>query len=255
MEKSRSQIEKLKKGKPVNEENLKSLSTPEEKLAAARSRAHMLFVQAFAYPASEQWDALHEGDLVTAMRTVLSEIDAGLLEGVSLDALRETGEDRDTIAVEYTRLFDVGGSGGPSCSLWGGTYSDARMKMMEEAVRFYNHFGLSVSEDPHELPDHITTQLEFLHYLTYRETEALQAGEDAGSYRRAQRDFVLRHPGKWVPKLAAAVKEQKAMEFFVVLTELLRRFLQHETEHLIRLEGPPSLTQGGGAAAPSASVN
>lgn len=232
----------------MSEENLKSLNTPEEKLAAARSRVYTVFIQAFAYPTGEQWDALHEGDLVTALRTVLSEVDANLLQGVNLDALRETGEDRDDIAVEYTRLFDVGGSGGPGCSLWGGTYGDARMKTMEEAVRFYNHFGLSVAEDPHELPDHITTQLEFLHYLTYRETEALQAGEDPSSYRRAQRDFLMRHPGKWVPKLAAAVKEQKAMAFFVVLTDLLCRFLQHETEHLIRLEGQPSVGQPGGAA-------
>lgn len=239
----------------MSEENLKSLSTPEEKLAAARSRAYTVFTQAFAYPAGEQWDALHEGDLVTALRTVLNEVDTSLLDGANLDALRETGEDRDDIAVEYTRLFDVGGSGGPSCSLWGGTYGDARMKTMEEAVRFYNHFGLSVAEDPHELPDHITTQLEFLHYLTYRETETLQAGEDAGSYRRAQRDFILRHPGKWVPKLAAAVKEQKAMAFFVVLTDLLARFLVHETEHLIRLVGPPPVAQTGGSAAPSSSVN
>ncbi len=68
------------------------------------------------------------------------------------------------------------------------------MKTMEEAVRFYNHFGLSMADDPRELPDHLTTEVEFLHFRAFRAAEALTAGGDAGPYLRAERDFGLRQP-------------------------------------------------------------
>ncbi len=213
------------------EENLKALNTPEEQLEAIRA-----------------------GELAQAVQKVLGEIDASLLEDLNADALSDSGKADDDLAVEYTRLFDVGGSGGPSCSLWGGTYGDARMKTMEEAVRFYNHFGLSVSEDPHELPDHLTTQLEFLHYLAYRETEALQKGEDPGAFRRAQRDFLMRHPGKWIPTLSERIQEQKAMPLFVEIGERLVALLKHDQEHLVDLVGKPPVGQSGGSAAPSFSM-
>jgi DMSO reductase family type II enzyme chaperone len=106
------------------------------------------------------------------------------------------------------------------------------MKTMEEAVRFYHHFGLNLSEDPRELPDHLTTQLEFLHYLAFRETQALQEQGDPGPYRRAQRDFVARHPGRWVPRLRERIESQEPAPFFGALTGLLAGFLASEGERL-----------------------
>ncbi len=117
------------------------------------------------------------------------------------------------------------------------------MKTMEEAVRFYNYFGLSLSEEQRELPDHITTQMEFLHFLAYRETEALQTAGDADSFRRAQRDFIERAPGKWVPKLQGRMQGQKPMRFFTALVDALARFLANDRARMVALVGrarPPS---------------
>jgi DMSO reductase family type II enzyme chaperone len=88
------------------------------------------------------------------------------------------------------------------------------MKTMEEAVRFYNHFGLSMAESPRELPDHIMTQLEFLHFLAFREAEALEGDDDPSPFQRAQRDFVSRHPGRWVPRLRERLDQNDPMPFF-----------------------------------------
>jgi DMSO reductase family type II enzyme chaperone len=106
------------------------------------------------------------------------------------------------------------------------------MKTMEEAVRFYNHFGLTLSEAPRELPDHLTTELEFLHFLTYREAETLAAGGDPGPWRRAQRDFVSRHPARWVPKLRERLEAADPMPFFRELVGKLTSFLAGEAERL-----------------------
>jgi DMSO reductase family type II enzyme chaperone len=203
--------------------------------AAARSRAYRLFAEALDYPDDELRESIQTGTLAEALREVLAALDPTLVDEIDWEGLRDAG-DGDDLEVEYTRLFDVGVSG-PPCPLYGGLYGGARMKTMEEAVRFYNHFGLTLSESPRELPDHVTTQLEFLHYLAFREAEALGQGEDPGAFMRAQRDFLERHPGKWVPKLCARLDQQDPMRFFPALARGLERFLAHAHAELQEAAG------------------
>ncbi len=191
---------------------------------AARSRAWRLFGAALDYPEGEALADIQSGALAQALASALSEIDPALAAGLDLDALRGAG-DSDALAVEYTRLFDVGASG-PPCPSYGGVWGSARMKTMEEAVRFYNYFGLSLADDPKELPDHLTTELEFLHFLSFRAAEVRAAGGDAGPYLRAERDFIQRQLLTWIPKLAAKLAEQKAAGFFVAYARGLEALLR-----------------------------
>ena len=170
------------------------------------------------------------------LQDVLEAVDPSLVEGGRWEALSEAGE-KDDLAVEFTRLFDVG-AGGPPCPLYGGLYVGARMKTMEEVVRFYNHFGLTVSESPRELPDHITTELEFLHFLAFREAQAIEQGAEPDAFRRAQRDFIARHLGRWIPKLRAKLEGANAMPFFPELVGRLERLLESELERLVGMVGP-----------------
>jgi TorA maturation chaperone TorD len=64
-------------------------------------------------------------------------------------------------------------------------------------------------------------------------------GEDPGAFRRAQRDFVARHPGRWVPRLREKLEEQRPMAYFRALVALLARYLAHEQRHLLAVAGPP----------------
>jgi DMSO reductase family type II enzyme chaperone len=200
--------------------------------AAQRSRMYRLFAEALEYPDEDLLGAIRSGALAGALADGLAAVDPALAAAVDRDALADAGED-DALEVEYTRLFDVGLSG-PPCPLYGGLYGGARMQTMEEAVRFYNYFGLTLAGEPRELPDHVITELEFLHYLAYREAEALERGEDPGPFQRAQRDFVERHPGRWVPKLRERLERQEAMRFFPALVRALERFLAHVHAHLAR---------------------
>ena len=206
-------------------------SGTEERRAAARSSIYGLFQDAIAYPNDEVREALAAGELAELMRKGLALAEVDFTPAQEWwRALREVGSTED-LAVEYTRLFDAGASG-PPCPLYGGLYGGDRMKKMEEVVRFYNHFGLTISEEERELPDHLATQLEFMHYLTYREVEALHGGSDAGPYRRAQRDFVARHLGSWIPKLCERLEEQHANGFFLSFFKLLADFLAWESRQL-----------------------
>lgn len=215
---------------------LGTLDTGEQRLAAARSRAYRVFCAAFTYPDDWFRQVIRDGDLAEALREALGAVDPVLAGAGDWPALADGGHD-DDLAVEYTRLFDVGMSG-PPCPLHGGLYGGVRMTVMEEAVRFYNHFGLRLDEDERELPDHLQTELEFLHFLSFREAELLVAGQDPGAFRRAQRDFVARHPGRWVPRLQALLAEQEPPRFFRALVALLAAFLAHEQRHLLAVAGP-----------------
>ncbi len=216
-------------------ETLTGLAGEEQLLAGSRSAAYRLYAEAMIYPDDEFCQWVDEGGLVEALRGTLEGVSPGLIpENGAWDALRDAGGE-DELAVEYTRLFDAGASG-PPCPLYGGLYGGARMKVMEEAVRFYNHFGLTMSDEPRELPDHLSTALEFAHYLAYCEAEALRDGSDAGPYRRAQRDFIERHLGKWIPKLCEKLHAEKAAPYYMCTLEGLAALLVWDVERLLREE-------------------
>jgi DMSO reductase family type II enzyme chaperone len=64
--------------------------------------------------------------------------------------------------------------------------------VFEELVRFYEHFGLRRLEGA-ELPDHLSVQLEFMHFLCELHHAGARRGEDPQAVVRAQRDFIDRH--------------------------------------------------------------
>lgn len=93
---------------------------------------------------------------------------------------------------EYLEAFDPGASN-VAVSLHEATHADQEHTgLFEELVRFYEHFGLRRLQDA-ELPDHLSVELEFMHFLCRLEQHALARDADVDSLHRAQRDFMKRH--------------------------------------------------------------
>ena len=74
-------------------------------------------------------------------------------------------------------------------------------------------------------------------FVTRREREedivyALEQGADAGPYQRAQRDFVERHPGAWLPQLIARLEKNDAHPFFRALVASLSDLLSWDQRRL-----------------------
>ena len=200
-----------------------SLQSESAQTAANRSRMYQLLGAAFAFPDEDFFEAVHDGTFATT----LAEMCVGLpydLTKVATPDLIAGGTSCAEFESEYIRLFDVGPAG-PPCPLYGGTYIGDRMKVMEDATRFYNFFHLRLSAEMRELPDHITTEMEFLHYLTFREAEACQQGLDVSSLLRAERDFLARHLCKWMPHLQARLAKQTTLSFFPALVRFAAAFL------------------------------
>ena len=201
---------------------LTDLHTAAEQNAAARSRLYQLLAAAFGFPDDDLFAAVCDGSFAAALAQTCAALPYDL--GAALAAgLHDTGGAYADFESEYIRLFDVGPAG-PPCPLYGGVYAGDRMKTMEDATRFYNFFQLRLVPQVRELPDHITTELEFLHYLTFREVEARQRGMDPSPLLRATRDFLARHLSKWVPRMQARLAKQTTCAFFPALVQFAVTF-------------------------------
>jgi DMSO reductase family type II enzyme chaperone len=227
------------------EERLEFEETPSVLLASERSELYRIFREAFTFPTKPFIGKVKDG-------TLRSQLESGILNIAELGNIPPTStpinfnplqnsECEDAVYErEYTRLFDVGIDGCPPCSLYGGEYTAARMHELEELVRFYNYFGLKPANETQEqeLPDHITVELEFMHYLTYRQAKTLNASMDATAFLRAQRDFLGRHVGVWINKITARVEKEKSIAFYNELARVLAHFLDQEMKYLTELVGP-----------------
>ncbi len=197
-----------------------------DRIAASRSRLYQLLTIAFAFPEEEFFDALRDGSFAAALADACAGLPYDLTAAAALD-VGDLGNAYVDFQSEYIRLFDVGAAG-PPCPLYGGEYGGDRMKTMEDATRFYNFFDLHMAPQMRELPDHITTQLEFMHYLTFREAEVGAESSDRGSLQRAERDFLERHLGRWLPRMQAKLAKQQTAPFFVALVRFAVTFLEND---------------------------
>lgn len=211
--------------------------------AAARSAMYQILSRLFFYPA--EMAALPLAEVAAELRRRLEALPgdqsefAGLMGEV--DAVASMPE--PALRGVFTALFD-NCRGRAAVSLYEKDYGNGEAKAVwEEVVRFYEHFGLSfdvrVSRD---WPDHIGTELEFMHYLTYVEAVAEQ---DVGIYRQAQGDFLARHLARWAPRFAAQLSGGQEAGPYGIFARLVAAFIKAEMAYLGRTceSGAPWIPQ------------
>jgi DMSO reductase family type II enzyme chaperone len=210
---------------------IENLGTAEELQAAARSRLYELLACAFAVPDAAFFRAVHEGTFAAEVWDNLAALPYPFAVGDDVrQRLSEAAGHRE-LQSEYIRLFDVG-TPRPPCPLYGGEYKKGRKGVMEELIRFYNYFGLRPSPRSRDMPDHITIELEFMHFLTFREVTALHHQQDRTSYLRAERDFLERQLCAWVPILLERMGRQQPHPFYAALAGLAEAFLAADLRYL-----------------------
>ena len=225
----------------------KPFDTETERRAANRSRLYSIFAEVFRYPDESFRRQAKQGELVQVFESLLAELPYPVaFEEDDKEALRLPSQvEEEHVEVEFVRLFESG-PGGPPCPLVEGAWREDRKVVLKELILFYNHFGLSYAEGAQdERPDHICLEMEFLHYLTFKEVQAIQNDADPSSYRRAARDFLERHPLKWLgqvserlEKILARLPEdacREAIVFYLELVKLTCRFLGEERSYLLTL--------------------
>ena len=140
--------------------------------------------------------------------------------------------------VGYVQTFDVGAPV-PPCPMYEGSYrkDEIRTAIMIEVSEFYKLFGLAMNneEGKRELPDHLIPELEFLHFLTFREAQARkdENQESLKSCLYAQKDFLERHLALWVPKFSSELQRKSSVPFYGHLAGITSMFIQRDLDWVI----------------------
>lgn len=181
---------------------MNAVTTPTTMPAALTfARAYQLLGLAFAYPGQELTDSVANGEFQAEL---VAATDIAIPPGLApeSDGL-QMADPAATLAAEYLNAFELAKN---AVSLYEGSYAGGcdRSQILLEVKSFYMHFGLSVSEVLREPEDHLAAELEFMQFLTAKQALAEMEGEDPSPYVRAQRDFLSRHLGKWLPAFTVA---------------------------------------------------
>jgi len=131
----------------------------------------------------------------------------------------------------YSGMFEVG-SDGPPVPIREDLHLEQPAGVREDIVRFYEFFGYGLEEKFAWEPDHLSIELEFMHFLCFKETQTLDGAvsEDASSYQLAQSDFAERHLCNWVSELAEKAIEQQPDGIYPRLLVALSEFVVKDYE-------------------------
>jgi TorA maturation chaperone TorD len=147
----------------------------------------------------------------------------------------------DDLAAEYAALFILPGDLSPyeSVRLKGQLCQEPEWKVRQ----FYLDCGLVVKENTKIFADHIGAELGFMAYLTEKEADALDSGDDEAveKWQGAQSGFFVAHLGCWVFSFLDDMERFNSHPFYSVVVQLTRNFLQVECEDLA-----PQGAQAGG---------
>ncbi len=206
------------------------LETAEEVETSARCRLYLLLSDSFRIPDNEFYADAKSGKFRGWISDAIEQLPYELDAGETVKTL-SAEPDFDALNSEFMRLFEVG-LPQPPCPLTESWYGSAgQLSLFRELVSFYNFFDLSVSK-AREGPDHLRIELEFMHFLTFKEIQRVHGRRETESYVRAARDFLDRHLNKWLPLLRQSVEEADGLEFYQGLTRLLEVFIQKESRFL-----------------------
>lgn len=199
--------------------------------AGARSYVYRLAAEGFSFPDADIAHHLSSGGWISDIETIGANLPFELpLSAEQRSLLGDRAPDATALEVDYIRLFEVG-VGKPFCPPYEGSHRNGRMKLMEDLVRFYEHFGLIAHPD--DLPDHVCTELQFMHYLAFKQAAIASVDGLQADITLAQHDFLDRHLCHWLPRLEARLGS--AMEpspFYSTLASFVTGFVQADRRWL-----------------------
>jgi len=177
-----------------------------------------------------------EEHVFESMAAAAAAIDPDLAESARKLGAAFVAQDMEMLLVDYTALF-IGPAqprAMPYASFWLTDDQSMRHEATLAVLDFYEQGGFEVSEDLHELPDHIAVELEFLYLLIFAQNQAQLGGnmDDLAAANALHRRFAAKHLGVWVGVFAGAIKSGAATAFYRELAGFTERFVSREADLL-----------------------
>jgi DMSO reductase family type II enzyme chaperone len=205
-----------------------------------RSSIYRLLSGAFLYPDEQLFANIQDGAAVKELRAcargpvlgdradffnAIQDLESSL-EGVTLEGLQ----------AEHRRVFGhtISKECPPYETEYGGAHIFRQTHELGDIAGFYRAFGLEVSDENRERLDHISAQLEFMHFLAYKEAYAREhhGKKETEICWEAQRKFLKEHLGRWAPLFLERLADKAENGFYKELAQLTRNFLVFEARFL-----------------------
>jgi len=230
--------------------------SPSVERALSRSKLYLLLSWSYLYPEDDEFlDYVQSGEFVEDGRAALASLQSSL-EGLggeeaseSLSAIEKHFENIENWASsegvnwniqdlrdEHRRVFSnvIALDCPPYETLFGNDHVFGQSYTMGDISGFYTAFGLQLSQDIHERLDHLSVELEFLHYLAYKESYALchDGQEKVQTVIEAEKKFVKEHVGRWVPLFSGMLKKKADYGFYKSIADLTADWVDFEIHFL-----------------------
>ncbi len=204
--------------------------------ARARSAIYSLLSAAFVHPDEDLVPHLQEG--LSRSATMLGSYIDG--EGSAVrDALASIcSQDLSphVLQTDYRHAFGhtISQECPPYETEFGSAHVFQQAQRLADIAGFYRAFGLEISDQAKERPDHIAVELEFMSFLTLKEAYALRhhGEEKALICRDAQRKFLDEHLGRWASPFAELLRRKVPSGFYHHVATALDAFTTTECRRL-----------------------
>ena len=115
-------------------------------------------------------------------------------------------------------------------------------KRPEEIIKikdFYRKYGLDISKDFKDLPDHIYVEMELMHFLCFREAEAWRNEDHKGvkDCLKGEKDFLGDFLGRCISPFWEAVRDKGGNNVFTHLSGLAKDFVLYDEGLLNMMKG------------------
>lgn len=229
---------------------------PAVERALCRSKLYLLISWGYLFPEDEEFlDYLQSGEFVEDGKAALEGLEKDL-QGIGgeeasnrilslktqFDAIEEwvTSEGENwslqDLRDEHRRVFSnvISLDCPPYETLFGNDHVFGQSYVMGDIAGFYSAFGLQLSPDIHERLDHLSVELEFMHFLAYKESYAIlhDGKEKLQTVVEAEKKFVKDHIGRWVPLFAGMLRRKADYGFYKILADFTADLIAFDIAYL-----------------------
>src|SRR6478609_9873375 len=230
--------------------------SPAVERALNRSKIYLLISWSLLYPEDEEFlDYLRCGEFVEDGRAALSalEVALGTDDGgrakEKLGALKQQFDQVESLIAsecvnwqlsdlqsEHRRVFSnvITLDCPPYETLFGNDHVFGQAHVMGDIAGFYKAFGVELSRDIHERMDHLSVELEFMHFLAYKESYARchDGADKTQIVVDAQKKFVKEHIGRWVPLFCRMLIKKADSGFFHLVANFTSEWMDFDAAYL-----------------------
>ncbi len=191
---------------------------------SSRMKAFKIISECYILPDSHLSDKLEE--LVFCMKNI-----SGPAVAFIKKMLKEfnLSQNLEPLKVDYSKLFI--GPYNVLASPYGSVYLDSGRQIMGESTievkKRYRESGLDISKAFKGPPDHISTELEYMYFLVFKEIESFSGSDTdtAIGIVKRQKSFLEHHLLTWVPQFSSRIIEHAETMFYSNLAIATETFL------------------------------